>query len=120
QQVVNPAATRSILTATAVRNRRGQIIAVSLNDSVLAPWPGGGIPAGPVSFFVGTRNLGTVNLSGGTAVLSFRSKLVMSKQVNAKSAGDARFLSSVSPKVKVTRKSITAAAMARPFFRRAR
>jgi autotransporter-associated beta strand protein len=120
QQVVNPAATRSILTATAVRNRRGQIIAVSLNDSVLAAWPGGGIPAGPVSFFVGIRNLGTVNLSGGIAELSVRSKLVMSKQVSAQYTGDARFLSSVSPKVKITRKSITAAAMARPFFRRAR
>ena len=114
QQVVNPAGTQSgVIGETAVRNRRGQIVAVILDASVLAASPGGGIPAGPISFCVGSRNLGTVNLSGGTAVLSVRSNLVMNKWVNVQYAGDPSFTPSVSARVKITRKSITA--MARPF-----
>src|SRR5262249_4037833 len=113
-QVVGQAASRSGVAGRAVRNRRGQIVAMNLNASVLVISPGGGIPTRPVTFFVRPRKLGPVSLGGGTAVLSVRAQLVMNKVVTAQYAGNANYLSSISPKVKITRSST--AAVARPFL----
>ena len=113
QEGVNQASSQSGLGSHVVRNRRGQIIAVDLDASVLAVSPGSGIPDGTVTFFQGQRKLGKATLSGGMAELTVKPGLVLNKSVTVQYAGDADFLSSVSPKVTITRKSITAAA--RPF-----
>jgi hypothetical protein len=117
-QGVLQATTQTSVTGHAVRNRRGQIVAVELDASALVFSPGSGIPAGPVSFFVGSRKLGTVGLSGGTAVLTVNAQVVLGKTVTAQYAGNADYLSSISPKVKITKGSITQ--VARPFFQFAR
>ena len=113
QQAVSQANSQSGLTGHAVYNRRGQIVAVDLDASVLAGSPGSGIPTGPVTFFQGQRKLGKATLSGGMAELTVKPGLVLNKAVTVQYAGSTDFRSSTSPKVTITRKSITA--VARPF-----
>jgi hypothetical protein len=116
QQVVAQASTQTVLTATAVRNRRGQIVAVDLVSEVLVISPGSGVPSGPVSLFVGKKKLGSGVLSNGQFVLVVKPARVMGKAVIAQYGGDADFRSSVSPAVVVNKSSQAAAA--RPFAAR--
>ena len=113
QQVVNPDATRAGLTALAVRNRRGRIIAVNLDASVQAVSPGSGIPTGPVSFFLGKKKIGAGTLSDGTFVLAAKPAQVMNHRVTAQYAGDGDFQSSGSPSLLINGNSTKA--KARPF-----
>ncbi len=53
QEAVSQANSQSGLGSHVVRNRRGQIVAVDLDASVLAGSPGSGIPDGTVTFFQG-------------------------------------------------------------------
>ncbi len=126
QEVVNQANSQSGLDSHVVRNRRGQIIAVALDAAVLAVSPGSGLPTGVVTFFQGQRRLGKAMLNGGTAELAVKPGLVLKqggtaglavkpglvlkKVVTVSYSGDANFLSSVSPKVRITKQSITATA----------
>ena len=86
---------------------------MDLDASVLAGSPGSGIPTGPVTFYQGSRKLGKATLSGGMAELTVKPGLVLNKAVTVQYAGSTDFRSSTSPKVTITRKSITA--VARPF-----
>ena len=118
QEVVSQANSQSIITAYAIRNRRGQITKVELDADVLAASPGGGTPTGPVVFFSGSRKIGSVNLTGGGAVLTLNASRVLNTKVKAQYNGDTNFLASVSPQVNVTKKGLKT--MARPFFQFAR
>ena len=117
QQSVSQAGSRSVASATAVRNRRGRLTAVSLGASILPNWPAGGTPTGTVVFYVGATRLKTATLSNGTASVNVKPGRVLNKSVKVQYNGDTNFGSSVSPKVKVTRKSIASVLVARPFFR---
>ena len=88
---------------------------MSLDARVVAAAPGGGTPTGTVVFLTGRRKLGSAVLAGGEAAVKVRPGLIHQGGVQAQYRGDARFLPSVSPRVKITGK--VTAAMARPSFR---
>ena len=67
QQVIDPASTTPVLTATSVRNKHGQITQVILTTVVSAVTAGGGTATGTVTYSVGKRSLATLPLSNGTA-----------------------------------------------------
>ncbi len=54
---VSAAATRSVMTAQAVWNKRGKIVSVNLVSQVLVASPGSGLPTGMVTIFRGGRAL---------------------------------------------------------------
>ena len=68
-QFVTSAGTLPSVTAVPVRNRLGRLIAVDLVAQVAVSAPGGGVPIGTVTFFLGTSNYRSVLLNNGTAVL---------------------------------------------------
>jgi autotransporter-associated beta strand protein len=109
QQAVGPASTVSIVTACAVRNRRGQIVSVILTTQVHVANPGSGMPTGTVTYFVNRHSSATVTLHNATTVLTFTAKKVVNKSVFVTYNADNSFRGSTSPKLVITKKSLNAA-----------
>jgi hypothetical protein len=121
QQIVSPAGTKSIVTVKAVRNRRGQLIAVDLDSQVLVVAPGIGVPTGTVTYFFGGRAFKTRSLSNGTAVLSVQPIRALGQFLFIRYNGDGNFQPSASTSQVIRLR--TSKASARPltaFFARGR
>jgi trimeric autotransporter adhesin len=117
--VVGAASTRSILTAEAVRNKRGKIVNVILDSQVLAVSPGAGVPTGVVTYFRRGHVVASEALVDGTASLTLKAAKALNKGFTVEYSGDAEFDLSASAKVTPTKKSLKASA--RPltaFFKR--
>jgi hypothetical protein len=69
---------------------------VTLTATVLSVKPGSGTPTGTVSFWDGSTLLGTVDLSGGVAQLTYSFTALGKHKIEAVYNGDADFLSSTS------------------------
>jgi uncharacterized repeat protein (TIGR01451 family) len=91
---VNQDATRTKLTSSSTTAAHG--MPVTLTATVLAASPGSGAPTGTVSFWDGSTLLGTVNLSGGVAQLTWNFAVVGKHKIKAVYNGDADFLVSTS------------------------
>ena len=104
--MVAAASTQSVLTAQAVRNKRGKITKVILESQVLVVSPGIGVPAGAVTYFRGSRRVARVALVNGTASLTLKSNRSLNKSFIVQYSGDADFNVSKSPKVVPTKKSL--------------
>jgi N,N-dimethylformamidase beta subunit-like protein/uncharacterized protein DUF4082/Big-like domain-containing protein/purple acid phosphatase-like protein/Ig-like domain-containing protein len=93
-QVVNPASTSSVLTASPNPSNFGQV--VTLRTTVSAVAPGGGTPAGSVVFKDGSTTIGTVSLSNGTASLATSSLSPTSHTITAAYQGSGSYSASTS------------------------
>jgi hypothetical protein len=108
QVAVTAARTQTVVTAQAVRNRRGRVTGVELVSRVLVVAPGSGVPAGSVTFFRRARRLRTQALSNGTSVLSLKLGQALNRLFSVQFGGSADFQGSSSAPVKVTRPSLKA------------
>ena len=70
----------------------GHGTAVTLTATVLPGSPGSGTATGTVSFWDGSTLLGTVNLSGGVAQLTFKFTVIGKHKITAVYNGDTNFL----------------------------
>ena len=95
--VISAGATNTSLISSPNPSLSGQ--AVTLTATVLPVIAGSGTPTGSVRFLDGTTLLGSVSLSGSTAVLSTSSLTVGSHSITAAYQGDAHFGGSVSSAV---------------------
>jgi len=94
-QTVNQAATTAKLTkSTTAPITYGQ--SVTLTASIAAVSPGGGMPAGTVSFMDGSTVLGTAALSGGIATLTTTTIPAGSNSITAVYGGNADYTASTS------------------------
>jgi hypothetical protein len=91
---VNLDPTTTKLTSSSASAAHGK--PVTLTASVLPVAPGSGAPTGTVSFWDGSALLGTVNLSGGVAQLTWSFSVVGRHKIKAVYNGDADFLVSTS------------------------
>jgi hypothetical protein len=71
---------------------------VNFTATVSAVAPGAGIPSGKVTFYDGTRSLGTINLSGGKA--AFSKSNLSGHSIKAVYGGDTNFITSTSAVVR--------------------
>jgi hypothetical protein len=106
QIVVSAAGTQSILTAQAVRNKRGRIVSVKLRSQVSVVAPGSGVPTGVVTYFRRGHFIRSVGLSNGGAVLTLKPNQALKKRFTIQYSGDLSFSRSASATVVVTRKSL--------------
>ena len=67
-ETVSAAATETVLTTTAVRNKRGRIVKVMIGSQVIAISPGAGTPTGVVTYYRGVHPIASMALSDGSAV----------------------------------------------------
>ena len=104
-QFVTTAGTQPILTVQPVRNRLGRLIAVQLRVQVSVTAPGGGVPTGSVTFYMGSSRYKSVVLTNGTAVLKLAPSRVLGHFVFARYNGDPSHQPSVSFSQVVTRRS---------------
>ncbi len=93
-QTVNQDATRTTVTASSKKSVFGQ--SVTFTATVTARSPGGGTPAGQVTFMDGSTQLGNATLSGGTATLTISSLSVGTTDITVVYGRDTDFLSSTS------------------------
>ena len=94
-QIVNQASTRVTVTPSPSASVLGQ--SVTLNASVTAVPPGGGVPTGSLAFFDGTTPLGTATLNAGTASISTSALALGSHFITAVyTSDDTSFLGSTS------------------------
>jgi hypothetical protein len=91
---VNQDPTTTKLTSSSASAAHGK--PVTLSAAVLPVAPGAGTPTGTVSFWDGSTLLGTVNLSGGVAQLTYSFAVVGRHKIKAVYNGDADFLVSTS------------------------
>lgn len=96
-QVVNPAATATVLGSVPNPSTFGQ--PVTLTATVTALPPGVGTPDGMVQFFDGVVSLGTAPLSGGVATLVVSSLTAGSHSLTAQYLGTSDFATSTSAAV---------------------
>jgi hypothetical protein len=73
-----------------------------LSATVLPAAPGAGVPTGTITFFDGTKVLGTATLTGGTASLSVTGLSVGTHTLTASYGGDTDFLASTSNPLIIT------------------
>jgi len=99
-ETVNEAGTTTGLSATPSSTNAGQPVTLTATIAVVAP--GAGTPTGSVQFFVGGTSLGTVSLSGNTAVLTTTTLAVGTDSLTAQYLGDSNFAVSTSSAVSVT------------------
>ena len=91
--MINEATTTTSVVASAVDPTSGQ--AVTFTATVAPVSPGLGSPTGSVSFFDGAELLGTIALSGGTAMFTTSALTIGGHTVTASYAGDGSYLPSV-------------------------
>ena len=106
QETVSAAATQSILTLQAVRNKRGKIIGVDLLSQILVVSPGAGVPTGVVTYFRKGRPLYSVTLTGARATAKFTLNQALKKSFAIRYSGDSQFTASISSSVVPTTKSL--------------
>jgi hypothetical protein len=109
-QVVNQAATQPILTAQAVRNRRGQMTSVILTTEVQLSDRGSGVPTGTVTYFINGRSRATKSLQDGTAVVTVSANRALNDKSFVTYSGDGNFLAGRSPKLLINRKLLSVTA----------
>lgn len=98
---VNPASTRVALVATPSPVGHGE--ALTLTATVEALAPGGGVPAGAVTFSDGGTSLGTATLdTSGRAAFTTRALAIGGHGLTAAYAGSARHQAGASPSVALT------------------
>jgi large repetitive protein len=103
---VSAAATETVLTTTAVRNKRGRIVKVMIGSQVIAISPVAGTPTGVVTYYRGVHPIASMALSDGSAVDTLKSTRALKKQFTVRYSGVASFDASTSPTVVVTKKSL--------------
>jgi hypothetical protein len=86
--------TTTTLTASSATAVHGT--PVTFTATVLPVTPGSGTPTGTVSFWAGSKLLGTVNLSGGVAQLTHSFSVIGTHKIKAVYNGDADFVLSTS------------------------
>ncbi len=106
QETVSAAATRSILTMQAVRNKRGKITGVDLLSQILVVSPGAGVPTGVVTYFRKGHPLFSVALTGARASAKFTLNQALNKSFAIRYSGDGNFNTSTSSAVVPTTKSL--------------
>jgi hypothetical protein len=84
------------VTAQAVRNRRGQLVAVDLVAQVLVTAPGSGVPTGTVTYVLNGNTFKAKSLSNGTAVVSVKPSRALGKFLFIRYSGNANLQASVS------------------------
>jgi hypothetical protein len=105
-QNVATGGTRPLVSAVAVRNRRGQLVAVDLDAQVLVVSPGAGVPTGTVTYYFGGRVFQTRSLTNGTAVLRVKPSRALGQFLYIRYNGNADFQPSVSTSSVITSKSL--------------
>ena len=75
-ETVSAAATETVLTTTAVRNKRGRIVKVMIRSQVIAISPVAGTPTGVVTYYRGVHPIASMALSDGSAVDTLKSTRV--------------------------------------------
>ena len=83
-------------TTTAFARLVGNGPEAGISATVAPNAPGSGVPTGTVTFFDGTRELGTAQLSDGTAYLIVSSLTKGKHTITASYSGDGDFVASVS------------------------
>jgi hypothetical protein len=110
-QFVSPAGTQTIVTAQAVRDRRGRLVAVDLVAQVPVTAPGSGVPTGTVSYFLnGNRRFRTKALTDGTAILRLKPGQALGKFLYVSYSGNGNFEPSVSRSQVVRRRRLKSSA----------
>jgi hypothetical protein len=104
--VVVPDATTTSLTAQAVRNHHGKLIALRLTAQTAVVAPGSGVATGTDTFFVNRRVLTSKALSEGTGIVTVKPMRVPDKTLKVSYSGDADFQTSATAKVYLTPKSL--------------
>ena len=99
-QVVNKAATSSVVTSSLNPSNFGQTVTFTATVSALSP--GAGTPAGNVIFRDGATTLGTVSLVNGKATLSTGSLSRASHTITAAYQGNTNYSTSTSPSLTQT------------------
>lgn len=94
-QIVDKAATASVVTSSA--NPAGVGQEITFTATVTAMAPGAGNPTGLVTFFDGTTSLGTGTLTNGLATFRTSTLTIGSHTIAVEYAGDGNFLTSRSP-----------------------
>jgi len=96
RETVGKANTTTVLLSSANPSNAGQ--PVTFTATVTAAAPGGGIPAGSVTFKDGTATLATVSLSaGGTAALTTSALTTGLHHITVSYGGSTTYLGSISP-----------------------
>jgi hypothetical protein len=103
QLAVSAANTQSILTAQAVRNRKGQIVSVILASGVLVVSPGTGVPLGAVAYFRNGHKLIAKSLANGRASLTLKANQALNRSFTIQYLGDANDQPSTSQTLVLTR-----------------
>jgi len=104
------ASTQSIVTAVAVRNQNGRIVAVSLQSQVLVVSPGSGVPTGTVTYIRNGHRLKAETLSNGTSTLTLGVNQAFKQSFVIKYSGDINFIPSTSAKLVVTKTVLSTSA----------
>jgi hypothetical protein len=107
---ISPATTTIVLEPRPVLTRKKVLKGVELTAAIQPVAPGGGVPAGTVTFEFLTKHrnkvkvtkLGTAAVSGGKATLTFKPNKVLNQQLLIVYSGDADFLASVMGPSKLT------------------
>ena len=82
------ARSQSILTAQAVRNRRGKLIDVILESQVLVLPPSVGVPTGVVTYYRKGHPIAKVTLVNGSASLTLKPRQSLNKPFMVEYSGD--------------------------------
>jgi sugar lactone lactonase YvrE len=106
RQLVVAANTETILIPQAVRKGRGKLVALNLAARIDPQAPGGGVPAGTVTYFANGRIIGTAALSGGTAVITVKPNRVLKKAITIQYSGEAHFHASTSSKMVLSQRAL--------------
>ena len=111
---VSQSATAIVLVPHAVLKGKKKLSAVGLTAEIEPVAPGGGVPTGQVTFEfvkkhrkkVTVKTLGTAELSGGEATLTFKPNQVLNKPLTIVYSGDPDFLASMMSPPKLTKSGI--------------
>ena len=111
---VSQAATAIVLVPHAVLKGKKKLKAVELTAEIEPVAPGGGVPTGQVTFEfvkkhrkkVKVKTLGTAELSGGEATLTFKPNQVLNEPLTIVYSGDPDFLASTMSPPKLTKSGI--------------
>ena len=111
---VSQSATAIVLVPHAVLKGKKKLSAVGLTAKIEAVTPGGGVPTGQVTFDfvkkhgkkVTVKTLGTAELSGGEATMTFKPSVVLNETLTVVYSGDPDFLASMTSPPKLTRSGI--------------
>lgn len=114
-QQVDPATTQTSLTATDIRNRKGQLTSVVLTSDVTAVQPGVGSPYGTITFYVNGTTLSSQTVNGdGMNTIRLKPAQARGKSFFARFGGDPSFYGSTSPTITLGHNGIPKAVVAQP------